>query len=115
MARHRAIDLLRKRRPETSLTWQDDDGQEHQHDVADDSGTPQDQLQGRQDDSRLSHCVGTLDEAVRARLITEIGGSPRQYQFAHAMIHAGIHQGRSRAEYGRWHWRIGEVLEGAAA
>jgi RNA polymerase sigma-70 factor, ECF subfamily len=69
IARHRAIDLMRKRKPETSLTWQDDDGQEHQHDVADDSGTPQDQLQGRQDDSRLSHCVGTLDEAPRQAVL----------------------------------------------
>lgn len=69
IARHRAIDLMRRRRPETSLTWQDDDGQEHQHDVADDNGTPQDQLQDRQDDSRLSHCVGTLDEAPRQAVL----------------------------------------------
>jgi RNA polymerase sigma-70 factor (ECF subfamily) len=69
IARHRAIDLMRKRKPETSLTWQGDDGQEHQHDVADDSGTPQDQLQGRQDDSRLSHCVSTLDEAPRQAVL----------------------------------------------
>jgi RNA polymerase sigma-70 factor, ECF subfamily len=69
IARHRAIDLLRKRKPETSLTWQDDDGQEHQHDVIDASGTPQDQLQDRQDDSRLSQCVGRLDEAPRQAVL----------------------------------------------
>ncbi len=69
IARHRAIDLLRKRRPETSLTWHDDDGQEHQHDVADSSATPPQQLQDRQDDSRLSHCVGTLDEAPRQAVL----------------------------------------------
>ena len=69
IARHRAIDLLRKRRPETSLTWHDDDVQEHQHDVADSSATPPQQLQDRQDDSRLSHCVGTLDEAPRQAVL----------------------------------------------
>ena len=69
IARHRAIDVMRRRRPETSLTWQDDDGQEHQHDVADDSGTPLDRLQDRQEDGRLSHCVGTLDEAPRQAVL----------------------------------------------
>jgi len=69
IARHRAIDLLRKRRPETSLTWHDDDGQEHQHDVADDSATPLQQLQDRQDDSRLSHCVGRLDDEPRQAVL----------------------------------------------
>ena len=30
IARNRSIDVLRKRRPETPLSWQDDDGDEHQ-------------------------------------------------------------------------------------
>ena len=38
MVRNRAIDQLRRNRPEVPLQWQDADGREHRHDVADDSG-----------------------------------------------------------------------------
>jgi RNA polymerase sigma-70 factor, ECF subfamily len=69
IARHRAIDVMRRRKPETSMTWHDSDGQEHQHDVADTSATPPQQLQQQQDDSRLSHCVGRLDEAPRQAVL----------------------------------------------
>ena len=69
IARHRAIDLLRKRKPETSLTWHDADGEEHQHDVVDGSATPPDQLQDRQEDGRLSACVARLDEAPRQAVL----------------------------------------------
>jgi RNA polymerase sigma-70 factor (ECF subfamily) len=65
IARHRAIDLMRRRRPETSLTWQDDDGQEHQHDVADETPAPPEQLQDRQSEGQLSACMGRLDDAPR--------------------------------------------------
>ncbi|MFO1327283.1 MAG: sigma-70 family RNA polymerase sigma factor [Rubrivivax sp.] len=69
IARHRAIDLLRRRRPETSLTWHDDDGQEQQHDVADDSATPPEQIERSQDEGRLSHCMGRLDDEPRRALM----------------------------------------------
>ena len=69
LTRHRAIDLLRRRRPETSLTWHDDDGQEHQHDVADESATPSEQLEQAQDEGRLARCMGRLDDEPRRALM----------------------------------------------
>ena len=66
IARHRAIDVMRKRRPETPLQWQDAEGQEHQHDVADASGTPLDQLLAVQADARLGDCLGRLEPEPRA-------------------------------------------------
>lgn len=69
IARHRAIDLLRRRRPEVPLSWQDDDGQDHEHDIAADGGTPPDQLQERQDEGRLALCVGRLDDAPRQAVL----------------------------------------------
>jgi RNA polymerase sigma-70 factor (ECF subfamily) len=65
MVRNRAIDLLRKSRPEVPLQWQDDDGEEHQHDVADESGTPMSQLMAAQSDDRLGHCIGQLEAEPR--------------------------------------------------
>jgi RNA polymerase sigma-70 factor (ECF subfamily) len=68
IARHRAIDLLRKRRPETPLQWHDAEGQEHQHDIADASGTPLDQLLAVQADARLGDCMGRLEPEPRTAL-----------------------------------------------
>lgn len=69
IARHRAIDLLRRRRPETSLTWQDSEGGEHQHDVADESGSPMDQLQERQAEGRLGVCIEHLETEPRRAVL----------------------------------------------
>lgn len=69
LVRHRAIDQLRRRRPETSLTWHDEDGQEHQHDVVDESATPPEQLQQSQDQGRLATCLGRLDDEPRRALV----------------------------------------------
>jgi RNA polymerase sigma-70 factor, ECF subfamily len=68
MARNRAIDTLRRRRPETPLAWQDADGNEHQHDVADASGSPLDQLLAAQSDGRLGDCMAQLEKEPRAAL-----------------------------------------------
>ena len=68
MARNRAIDLLRRRRPETPLAWQDADGQEHQHDIADASGSPLDQLLAAQSEGRLGDCMARLDPEPQAAL-----------------------------------------------
>ena len=65
LARHRAIDLMRRRRSETSLTWHDDDGQERQHDIADASGSPLDQLLERQAEGRLAGCLNQLEDDRR--------------------------------------------------
>lgn len=63
--RNRAIDVLRRQRPEVSLHWQDGDGEEHSYDVADDSGAPPDQIQARQSDHQLSDCLAQLDPEPR--------------------------------------------------
>jgi RNA polymerase sigma-70 factor (ECF subfamily) len=68
MTRNRAIDLVRRRRPETTLVWQDAEGQEHQHDIADDSGSPLDQLMAVQSEGRLGDCMAQLDDEPRAAL-----------------------------------------------
>ncbi|MFT3818100.1 MAG: sigma-70 family RNA polymerase sigma factor [Rubrivivax sp.] len=75
IARHRAIDLLRRRRPETPLAWTDDEDQEHQHDVADPGAAPPEQIEQQQDDGRLAWCVGRLaDEPRQAVLLAYYEG-----------------------------------------
>lgn len=68
IARHRAIDQLRRRRPETPLQWTDSEGEAHQHDVADASGSPLDQLLERQAEGRLLLCLGRLEPEPRRAL-----------------------------------------------
>jgi RNA polymerase sigma-70 factor, ECF subfamily len=67
--RNRAIDMLRRRRPEVSLHWQDADGEEHSYDVADEGGSPADQLQAVQSDHQLSDCLAALDPEPRQALM----------------------------------------------
>jgi RNA polymerase sigma-70 factor, ECF subfamily len=69
IARHRAIDLLRRRRPETPLAWTDADGEERQHDIAADDAAPPEHLQQRQDDARLASCIGHLAVEPRRALL----------------------------------------------
>jgi len=66
IARNRAIDVMRRRRPETPLQWSDADGQEQQHDARDESGSPLDQLLAHQAEGRLGDCMGQLDDEPRA-------------------------------------------------
>ncbi len=68
ITRNRAIDRLRRIRPETPLHWQDDDGRDHSHDAVDASGSPLDQLLARQADGRLGECLGHLDADPRCAL-----------------------------------------------
>lgn len=63
--RNRCIDALRRRRPEVSLHWQDADGEEHTHDVADESATPPAQMQAIQADHQLVDCLKRLDPEPR--------------------------------------------------
>lgn len=63
--RNRSIDLLRKQRPEVSLHWQDDDGEEHQFEVADESPTPPEQIAARQADHQLTDCLEQLEPEPR--------------------------------------------------
>jgi RNA polymerase sigma-70 factor, ECF subfamily len=68
IARNRAIDLLRRRRPEQPLHWQDSDGQEQHVDVADESGSPLDQLLAHQAEGQLGHCMGQIEREPREAL-----------------------------------------------
>lgn len=69
VTRHRAIDLLRKRKPETSLHWRDEEGEEHMHDVQAEGASPMEQLLGREDDAQLTRCMGTLEPEPRRALL----------------------------------------------
>lgn len=68
MARHRAIDVLRRRRPETPLQWTDADGRERAHDVADPAPGPLQQLLAHQAEGQLGQCLGALDPEPRHAL-----------------------------------------------
>ena len=61
VTRNRAIDLLRRRKPEQPLHWTDDNGDEQSHDIHDESGSPMEQLLAVQDGARLGHCVDALE------------------------------------------------------
>jgi RNA polymerase sigma-70 factor, ECF subfamily len=61
ITRNRAIDALRKKKPEQALHWQDSDGNTHMHDVVDDTGSPLEQLLASEDGQRLGHCMGALE------------------------------------------------------
>lgn len=69
VTRHRAIDLMRKRRPTTPLTWQDDAGETYSHDVADESGTPLTQMESQQEDNLLARCLSTLDDMPKQAML----------------------------------------------
>jgi len=66
IARHRAIDVVRKRRPESPLQWTDAEGQERSHDVADASGSPLEQLLSAQAEGRLGDCMAQIETEPRA-------------------------------------------------
>lgn len=65
MVRNRAIDVLRRKRPEVPLQWQDAEGEEHQHDVADNSHGPLDRLLAFEADSRMGQCMERLEATPR--------------------------------------------------
>jgi RNA polymerase sigma-70 factor, ECF subfamily len=70
LVRNRAIDVVRRVRPEVPLHWDDADGQEHQHDVIDEAGrTPIEQLSDRQTDRQLDDCLLRLEAEPRQALV----------------------------------------------
>ena len=69
VTRHRAIDLLRKRRPEEPLHWRDASGEERTHDLPAEDASPMAQLLAQEDDTRLAHCMGTLEPEPRRALL----------------------------------------------
>ncbi len=69
VTRNRAIDLLRKKKPETSLHWQDESGNEHFHDVQDETGSPMEHLLEHEEGLRLGHCLGSLEGEPRQAVL----------------------------------------------
>lgn len=75
VTRHRAIDLLRKRKPEEPLHWRNACGDEGTHDIAAEGASPVDQLLGHEDDAQLGRCMETLEaEPKRALLLAFYDG-----------------------------------------
>jgi RNA polymerase sigma-70 factor (ECF subfamily) len=75
VTRHRAIDLLRRRRPEEPLQWRTASGDEDTHDIAAEGASPVDQLLGHEDDVQLGRCMEALDaEPKRALLLAFYDG-----------------------------------------
>ena len=69
VTRHRAIDLLRKRKPEEPLHWHGENGDERTHDAQAEGGSPLDQLLAHADDTQLTHCMGTLEPEPKPALL----------------------------------------------
>lgn len=70
VTRNTALDHLRKKRPETPLHWVDVDGEEQQHDVADDAQhSPMEQLLAHEDGARLGSCLGRLEPEPRQAVL----------------------------------------------
>ncbi|MES2581262.1 MAG: sigma-70 family RNA polymerase sigma factor [Pseudomonadota bacterium] len=70
VTRNTALDHLRKKRPETPLQWVDAEGDEHQHDVADEAQqSPMEQLLAHEDGARLGSCLGRLEPEPRQAVL----------------------------------------------
>jgi RNA polymerase sigma-70 factor (ECF subfamily) len=69
VTRHRAIDLLRKRRPEEPLHWHGEDGEERMHDAQAEDASPMHQLLADEGDAQLARCMGTLEPEPRQALM----------------------------------------------
>jgi len=67
--RHRAIDVIRKKKPETPLFWLDDNGDEHFHDIADDTHSPLAELMAHEDGQRLGQCMKRLESEPRQAVL----------------------------------------------
>lgn len=69
LVRNRAIDVVRRRRPEQPLQWVDADGEEREIDLADESAAPPEQIEQAQEDARLAACVQGIAEEPRQALL----------------------------------------------
>lgn len=77
VTRHRAIDLLRKRKPEEPLHGhgRDEFGEDQIHDVPAEGASPIEQLLAHEDDAQLGRCMGHLEaEPKRALLLAFYDG-----------------------------------------
>ncbi len=69
VTRNRAIDALRKKKPETPLLWMDDEGTEHSHDAVDESASLLPQLIANQEGARLGECMSQLEGEPRQAML----------------------------------------------
>lgn len=69
VTRHRAIDAVRRLQPTTPLSWQDEAGEEHHHDVADETASPLAQLLQFEGDHLMQRCLKALDEQPRQAVL----------------------------------------------
>jgi RNA polymerase sigma-70 factor (ECF subfamily) len=69
VTRNMAIDHLRKKRPETPLQWVDANGDEQQHDIADEQSSPMEKLLAHEDGARLGSCLGRLEPEPRQAVL----------------------------------------------
>lgn len=67
--RNRAIDVIRKKKPETPLSWLDDNGDEHFHDAADNAHSPLANLLAHEDEQRLRQCMERLESEPRQAVL----------------------------------------------
>lgn len=68
ITRNRAIDQLRKKKPETPLHWHDSEGGERFHDAPSETPSPMEHLLAHEDGLRLGHCMGALEAQPRQAL-----------------------------------------------
>jgi len=69
VTRHRAIDFLRRRKPEEPLYWCSESNQERMHDAPAEDASPMERLLMNEADARLAHCIGALEAAPRLALL----------------------------------------------
>lgn len=62
-------------------------------------------------DADTEELLDALDDAVAARLLVELRGSPGDYSFSHALIREAVYEGITHARRSRLHIRVGEALE----
>ncbi|CAN5272490.1 sigma-70 family RNA polymerase sigma factor [soil metagenome] len=87
ITRNRAIDALRRKKPEQPLHWHDDEGKAQFHDVLDESGSPLEQLLAHEDGQRLGQCMGALEQEPRQAVVMA---------FYEGLTHSEIAQRMSR-------------------
>jgi RNA polymerase sigma-70 factor, ECF subfamily len=69
ITRNRAIDYVRKHRPETSLQWTDEEGNEQTHDTFSEAETPIERLLSVENDLLLQGCLGQLEKEPQTALL----------------------------------------------
>lgn len=85
MVRNRAIDALRRRRPEVPMHWHGSDGEEHHFDAPDASGSPLDRLLEAQSDDQLGRCMEALADEPRQAILLAYFEGLTQVELAHRL------------------------------